>query len=98
MAHATLLLWPIARKGTPGMPTPAMSYFPPCTCASYQTDGAVMRRCGSLARITLPVADFLADTTQSLLPNASSSPTSAGPDVTAAVCVGFGCGFGISPC
>src|SRR5512147_290789 len=56
-------LWPRTTAGNPGDVAPACSPFAVTTRARYQGTGSVKPRCGSLARMGLPLAVRLAATT-----------------------------------
>src|SRR6186997_2759159 len=96
--HAMRWLWPSATNGTPGIVTPITSSPPATRCISYQVDGNSICRCGSLARIGLPLFVLLPAITQLLLlprraPDAShSSPRGIwrGMNDADAVCDVFG--------
>src|SRR5436190_1330688 len=70
-------LWPSTIPGTPGNVTPETRISGVDRCVRYQMPGADGARCGSFARMGLPSAVRLPETTQLLLAARSSaySPT-----------------------
>ena len=82
--HAICWLWPMTTPGMPEKVTPLTSKGQSsvsrvqCRPIWYQMPGTETLRCGSLARIGLPVVEWSPSTTQALEPIPSPLPTIAG--------------------
>src|SRR6266480_3650317 len=82
--HAIRALWPSTTPGAPGKETPATSKgqasdtWLQCSPFMIQTDGIAKPRCGSLARIGLPLCVLSRETTQLFDPT-PLLPTSPAP-------------------
>ncbi len=68
MPQAMSLLKPMATPNAPGKVTPNVFFSGVASCMANHMDGRFKPRCGSLARMAFPVADFEGATAQLLLP------------------------------
>src|SRR5260370_3722493 len=71
-------LWPAITAGKPTIEAPVTSNPGARRCTKYHGDGIENSRCGSLARIGLPVADRSPEITHAFDPGCGSAPVRGG--------------------